>query len=167
MPDAAARETKRCVLSNIPKKKDFEVKLRMIRQRTKKEYNKLVKAKANPSQTVSQCGRAFAVGGLICCIGQFINDAGRVWLHFSKEEASSLTAMSLVFLAALLTGLGVYDRIGAFAGAGSVVPITGFSNSIVSPAMEFKREGLVLGVGAKLFSIAGPVLVNTARQVEQ
>lgn len=131
----------------------------MIRQRTEKEYEALVKERAKPSRAVKQCIMAFLVGGLICCIGQLLNDAARAWLSLSKEDASAFTAMALVFLAALFTGVGIYDRIGAVAGAGSVVPITGFSNSIVSPAMEFKREGLVLGIGAKMFSIAGPVLV--------
>lgn len=101
---------------------------------------------------------AFFVGGLICTIGQvFIN----LYINFglAQKVASAATSATLVFIAAVLTGLGVYDEIGRFAGAGSIVPITGFANSMVAPAMEYKREGLVLGVGAKLFTIAGPVLV--------
>ena len=111
------------------------------------------------SNTFSQCVRAFFVGGIICCIGQLISDFAKSVLELDKDGVSAFTCMALIFLGALLTGIGVYDKIGTFAGAGSIVPITGFSNSIVSPAMEFKREGYVLGVGAKLFSVAGPVLV--------
>lgn len=123
-------------------------------------YQKRVNEKAPRSKTFSQCLRAFLVGGLICCIGQLIHDCGETMLSLDKDAAASFTAIVLVFLGVLLTGVGVYDRLGAWAGAGSVVPITGFSNSIVAPAMEFKREGLVMGVGAKLFTFAGPVLVN-------
>jgi len=101
---------------------------------------------------------AFVVGGLICLLGQFITDyfSG---LGLSKKEASNYATIVLVFLGSFLTGLGVYDELGKRAGAGSVVPITGFANSIVAPAMEFKREGYVFGIGAKMFVIAGPVLV--------
>ncbi|MBP2625596.1 MAG: stage sporulation protein [Firmicutes bacterium] len=101
---------------------------------------------------------AFVVGGLICTFGQYITDYFAM-LGLSKKEASSYTTVVLVFLGALFTGLGVYDELGKRAGAGSVIPITGFANSIVAPAMEFKREGYVFGVGAKMFVIAGPVLV--------
>jgi len=102
--------------------------------------------------------RAFVVGGVICVIGQVIINlfvAGGL----SSIEASTAATATMIFLGALLTGLGVYDDIGKFAGAGSIVPVTGFANSIVAPAMEFKREGYILGVGAKLFTVAGPVLV--------
>jgi stage V sporulation protein AC len=102
---------------------------------------------------------AFMIGGLICCIGQGINDLYINIFKLSKSYASSATSMTLVFIGAFLTGLGVYDLIGKVAGAGSAIPITGFANSIVSPAMEYKREGYVLGVSANLFKIAGPVLV--------
>lgn len=101
---------------------------------------------------------AFVVGGLICTLGQFISDYF-VGLGLGKKEASNYATIVLVFLGAFLTGLGVYDKLGKKAGAGSVVPITGFANSIVAPAMEFKREGYVFGIGAKMFVIAGPVLV--------
>ena len=103
--------------------------------------------------------KAFIVGGLICCIGQAVHDSGEKFLHLNEEEVSAFTAIIMVFLGATLTGIGIYDKIGKFAGAGSIVPITGFANSIVSPAMEFKREGFIMGVGVKLFSLAGPVLV--------
>lgn len=122
------------------------------------KYNKKVSAMAPKSKAGLQCLLAFASGGAICCIGQLVHDAGNVLFQFTESELSAFTAIVMVFLGALLTGVGVYDKIGSWAGAGSVVPITGFANSVVAPAMEFKREGLVLGVGAKLFTIAGPVL---------
>ena len=105
------------------------------------------------------CLKAFAVGGLICCLGQLISDLGKSYLALSKDQAGALCSLSLIFLAGLLTALGVFDKIAAFAGAGTVVPITGFANSIVAPAMEFRSEGLITGTAAKLFQIAGPVLV--------
>ena len=123
------------------------------------EYQKKVNQKMPRSNTLSQCIRAFVAGGIICCIGQAINQFGKEVIMLSKEDGSAFTAIVLVFLGATLTGLGIYDKIGSWAGAGSIVPITGFANSIVAPAMEFKREGFVLGTGAKLFAIAGPVLV--------
>lgn len=100
---------------------------------------------------------AFLVGGLICVLGQFIQN-NLLAAGMSKKEAAGPTAVILVFLSSLLTGLGLYDKIGKQAGAGSIVPITGFANSVVAPAMEFKREGFVFGVGAKMFIIAGPVI---------
>ena len=103
--------------------------------------------------------RAYWVGGAICCLGQLLNDIGHVWLKLNNTAASCFASMALIFLTMLLTGLGIFDRIGQYAGAGSFVPITGFANAMVSPAMEFRREGLVMGVGAKLFTFAGPVLV--------
>lgn len=122
-------------------------------------YEQRVKDAMPKSRAGSQCLKAFLVGGIICCIGQVISDLGQMWFHFDKEAGSAFTAIVLVFLGMLLTGLGVYDKIGRFAGAGSIVPITGFANSIVAPAMEYKREGYVLGVGANMFKLAGPVLV--------
>ena len=101
---------------------------------------------------------AFVVGGLICIFGQLIMDYF-VMLGFDKKDASSCATAVLIFLGAFLTGIGVYDELGKRAGAGSIIPITGFANSIVAPAMEFKREGYVFGIGAKMFVIAGPVLV--------
>ncbi|MDO4354220.1 MAG: stage V sporulation protein AC [Clostridia bacterium] len=102
--------------------------------------------------------KAFAVGGLICCIGQLIGD---LYLDagLGKTAAATAASVTLVFIGALLTGLGVYDRIAVFAGGGSLVPITGFANSVVAPALEFKTEGLVTGTAAKMFVIAGPVIV--------
>ena len=101
--------------------------------------------------------RAGVVGGVICTLGQALTDLYTA-CGAAAETASAWCSITLVFLGALLTGLGVYDKIGKYAGAGSIVPITGFANSVVSPAMEFRREGLVMGVGAKLFTLAGPVL---------
>ncbi len=104
---------------------------------------------------------AFLIGGLICCIGQGINDGiGAIFPNLEQEVMGSYTSVILIFLASFLTGLGVYDRIGAIAGAGSIVPITGFSNSIASPALEFKNEGWIFGLCVKMFSVAGPVVVT-------
>jgi stage V sporulation protein AC len=122
------------------------------------EYEKFIKDKMPKPKLFTNCIKAFVVGGLICDIGQFINNSLE-GMKLSQELVSSGSAIILVFLGAFFTGIGVYDKLGRFAGAGSIVPITGFSNSIVSPAMEFKREGYVFGVGARMFTIAGPVLV--------
>lgn len=125
---------------------------------SKQTYQKYVDKKSPNSPILKNCFNAFWVGGLICAIGQII-------FEFCKmrgiEESNSYTIVSilLIFLSAFLTSLNVFNRIGKFAGAGSLVPITGFANSIVSPAMEYKSEGYVLGVGAKMFTVAGPVLV--------
>ena len=128
-------------------------------QPDKNEYKQYVE-KMSPKPTyLKNSIMAFLVGGLICCIGQGINDFYMKIINLDKLAASSATSMTLIFLGALLTGLGVYDLIGKRAGAGSIIPITGFANSIVSPALEFKKEGYVTGVGANLFKIAGPVLV--------
>ena len=122
-------------------------------------YRSLVKRRAPKSRTLVQCLIAFAVGGTICCLGQLIGDIGMVLFSYSENTRGAFVSVVMIFLGAFATGLGVYDRLGAIAGAGSAVPITGFANSIVAPAMEHRREGLVMGVGAQLFSIAGPVLV--------
>lgn len=126
---------------------------------TNQSYNAYVKKNMPKSHTFVCCLRAFLFGGLICTVGQVVNTLATELLHLSVKDASSFTAVVMVFFGAFFTGLGVYDVLGKYAGAGSIVPITGFANSIVSPAMEFKREGYILGVGAKLFTIAGPVLV--------
>lgn len=131
----------------------------MNAQFDKQAYQAYVEQRAPKSKTLLFCIRAFWVGGLICCIGQLVRDLSDRWFTLTDDALSALTAIVLVFIAALLTGIGVYDKIGAYAGAGSVVPITGFANSVVAPAIEFKQEGLIMGVGAKLFTLAGPVLV--------
>ena len=123
------------------------------------QYKALI-ARLTPKSKVGQDAlRAFWVGGAICVLGQVISDIGTRMLGLTLMQASSLTTVTLVFLTALLTGIGVFDVIAKYAGAGTVVPITGFANAMVSPAMEFRPEGWVLGTGARLFTIAGPVLV--------
>ncbi len=125
---------------------------------TNKEYQKYVDKKTPNSSLAKDMFLAFLVGGFICCIGQLISDGYRM-LGLPADIVSMGTSATLIFIGAALTGLGIYDKIAKFAGAGTIVPITGFSNAIVSPAMEFKSEGLVLGLAAKMFVIAGPVLV--------
>ena len=132
---------------------------------TEKQYDALVKELSPPSPLGKDCLLAFLVGGAICCLGQvFLN-----WyssLGLDKDMAGTAASMSLVALSALFTGLSLYDDLAKHAGAGTLVPITGFANSIAAPAVEFKTEGFVLGVGAKMFTIAGPVLVyGTAASV--
>ena len=132
---------------------------------TEKQYDALVKEMSPPSPLGKDCLLAFLVGGAICCLGQvFLN-----WyssLGLDKDMAGTAASMSLVALSALFTGLSLYDDLAKHAGAGTLVPITGFANSIAAPAVEFKTEGFVLGVGAKMFTIAGPVLVyGTAASV--
>ncbi len=124
----------------------------------KKEYQKFVEKRTPNSPIVKDVFFAFLFGGLICLVGQFILNAYKGF-GLEKELASASTSVTMVFLGALLTGLGLYDRIAKIAGAGTIVPITGFANAVVSPAMEFKSEGYVLGLAAKLFVIAGPVIV--------
>ncbi|MCK9575049.1 MAG: stage V sporulation protein AC [Clostridia bacterium] len=124
------------------------------------KYNNYVARISPRTSLFSSIIKAFIVGGLICCIGQAISDLLMLIPDMTIELASSWTSISLIFLASLLTGLGIYEKIGKFAGAGSIVPITGFSNSITSPAIEFKQEGVILGMSAKMFVVAGPVLVN-------
>ena len=122
-------------------------------------YARLTDKFSPPSKLGMGILRAFWVGGVICMLGQFIMDAGSRWLQLSNRDAGTLASVTLVFLTALMTGMGVFDKIGQYAGAGSFVPITGFANAMVSPALEFKTEGLVTGTAAKLFTVAGPVLV--------
>ncbi len=122
-------------------------------------YQDYVKKTMPKSNLVKECIMAFLVGGLICVFGEAINDLGEKALNLDEAGVSAFRSAVLIFLGALFTGIGIYDVLGRFAGAGSIVPITGFANSIVSPALEYKWEGYILGVGAKLFTIAGPVLV--------
>ena len=121
------------------------------------EYAKLVSAMTPPSRHVRGCLRAFWVGGLICCIGQALNLLGER-LPLTEMTAPMFTSVVLIFLGTTLTGIGVYDKIGRYAGAGSIVPITGFANSVAAPAIEYRREGIILGIGARIFQLAGPVL---------
>ena len=125
---------------------------------TEKEYGKLVADLCPKSPMWKDCAKAFAVGGLICTVGQvFLNWYSTLGLE--KDQASTAASMTLVVISALLTGLSLYDNLAKHAGAGTLVPITGFANAIAAPAVEFKTEGFVLGVGAKMFTIAGPVIV--------
>ena len=125
---------------------------------TEKEYEKMVQSLAPKSPMWKDCINAFLIGGLICTLGQLIMN-GYLALEMEKMEASCATSMTLVAIAALLTGFSIYDDIAKIAGAGTLVPITGFSNAVSAPAIEFKTEGFILGVGAKMFTIAGPVIV--------
>lgn len=125
---------------------------------TAKQYQDYVDKKSPNSPIVKNCFCAFLVGGLICCIGQVILDICKA-RGLSIELSGTVCSIVLIGLSAFLTGLNIFNKIGKFAGAGSLIPITGFANSIVSPAMEYKSEGYVMGVGAKMFTVAGPVLV--------
>ena len=125
---------------------------------TKKDYQNYVNQKSPNSPILKNCFNAFWVGGLICTIGQFIWEACKQ-NGLETQTCTTIVSIILVFISAFLTALNIFNRIGKFAGAGSLIPITGFANSIVSPAMEYKSEGYVMGVGAKLFTVAGPVLV--------
>ena len=125
---------------------------------SKKEYNRYVARLAQKSPLGKDLLRNFLVGGLICVIGQLILN-GFTALDLSEQDAAAATSVSLVFLSAVLTGLSVYDDLAKIAGAGTLVPITGFANAVVSPAIEFKAEGFVTGMAAKMFIIAGPVIV--------
>ena len=125
---------------------------------TKEEYNEYVKQRSPNSSIIKDSIMAFIIGGLICVIGQLINNFF-LFRGLSREISAMLTSITLIFIGALLTGLNIYDDIAKFAGGGTIVPITGFANSIVSSAMEFKSEGFIMGLGAKIFTIAGPVIV--------
>lgn len=125
---------------------------------TKQEYSDYVDQKSPNSPILKNCFNAFWVGGLICSIGQIIMDFCE-YQGMDQTSASTVVSIILIAISAILTGLNVFNKIGKFAGAGSLVPITGFANSIVSPAIEYKSEGYVMGVGGKMFTVAGPVLV--------
>lgn len=130
---------------------EFPVKM------TREEYNRYVMARARPSPIGKDCLWAFCVGGAICAFGQLLSGLYRRW-GASEEDAGVWVAMTLIVLAALLTGLGVFDDGARWAGAGTLVPITGFANAMTSPALEFKSEGFITGTAVKLFTIAGPVI---------
>ena len=131
--------------------------------KNRENYNKNYIAYVNsfdpPTQHFKNCLRAFAVVRLICCIGQFFRYMLEYIFGLSGDELAGTVSVLLIFIGTLLTGLGVYDRIGRNAGAGSIVPITGFANSVASPAIEFKTEGLIYGLAAKMFIVAGPIIV--------
>ncbi|MBQ7455907.1 MAG: stage V sporulation protein AC [Clostridia bacterium] len=123
------------------------------------QYKALIAYLTPKSKLAQGLWRAFWVGGTICLLGQMLTDAGVYLLGLTAAQGASFASIALVFLTALLTGLGVFDKLAKYGGAGTVVPITGFANAMVSPAMEFRPEGWVMGTGARLFTIAGPVLV--------
>ncbi|MBE5806178.1 MAG: stage V sporulation protein AC [Clostridiales bacterium] len=125
---------------------------------TKQEYSNYVDKKSPNSPILKNCFNAFLVGGTICSIGQIIMNYC-IYKGLDQTSASTVVCIVLIGISALLTGLNIFNRIGKFAGAGSLIPITGFANSIVSPAIEYKSEGYVMGVGGKMFTVAGPVLV--------
>ncbi len=125
---------------------------------TKQEYSDYVDKKSPNSPILKNCFNAFWVGGLICTIGQLIMDFC-MYKGMDQTQASTVVSIVLIAISAILTGLNIFNKIGKFAGAGSLIPITGFANSIVSPAIEYKSEGYVMGVGGKMFTVAGPVLV--------
>ena len=120
-------------------------------------YSRLVSRMTPRSRHLTGCLRAFWVGGAICCIGQALNLLAER-MRLTELTAPMFTSVALIFLGTTLTGIGVYDKIGRYAGAGSIVPITGFANSVAAPAIEYRREGVVLGIGARIFQLAGPVL---------
>lgn len=124
----------------------------------KQAYKQYVDRRAARSPVLRNTAAAFWVGGLICVLGQLLLSLYR-WLGLSLDDAATLVSVTLIFLSASLTAIGIFDRIARYAGAGTLVPITGFANAVVSPAIDTKSEGLVLGVGAKIFTVAGPVLL--------
>ena len=123
-----------------------------------KDYDKFVQARAAKSPIVKDCLFAFVIGGAICVLGQAILD-GFSALGLEKTDAGTATSICLVAISALLTGLNLYNKLGRFGGAGTLVPITGFANAVVSPAIDFKTEGFITGMAAKMFTVAGPVIV--------
>jgi len=127
-------------------------------KQTPQTYEKLAADAAPKTNSVKNCFFAFVIGGFICCLGQGAFDIATA-CGLDKKSSSAISSIFLIFLAALLTALNVFDKIGNLAGAGTLVPITGFANSVVSAAMEYKSEGLIFGTGVKIFNIAGPVIV--------
>ncbi len=138
---------------------DKKAKPGPARQRQLDRYSQLVDRLSPKSKMAQGLLRAFLTGGIICCLGQGFIELGQRYLDMTVSSSSTFASMMIVFITAVLTGVGVFDKIGQYGGAGAFVPISGFANAMVSPAMEFRREGLVLGLGCKLFTIAGPVLV--------
>ncbi|MCH5184640.1 MAG: stage V sporulation protein AC [Oscillospiraceae bacterium] len=130
----------------------------MFDKMSKEEYEKYVQKQTPNSPVLKNCVFAFLIGGLICAAGQFLLTMYKK-LDISEELAATAVSVTLIFISTMLTGFDLYERIAKFAGAGTIVPITGFANSVASPALEAKSEGFVLGVGAKLFTIAGPVIL--------
>ena len=125
---------------------------------SKQEYQKFVQDRAKSSPIVKNCALAFVIGGGICVLGQAVMD-GWTALGLEKTDAGTATSICLVFLSVLLTGMNLYNKLGRYGGAGTLVPITGFANAVASPAIDFKTEGMVTGMAAKMFTVTGPVIV--------
>jgi stage V sporulation protein AC len=145
-----ANDNKKVTAGDVIKEKDQTAK--------EEKYNQYVKEITPTHNKITNFFKAYVVGGIICVIGQGINN---LYLHWglTEEIASGYTSLSLIFLSVLLTGLNIYPKLAKFGGAGTVVPITGFANSVAAPAVEFKKEGQVFGIGCKIFTIAGPVIL--------
>lgn len=131
----------------------------MVQKEIDTRYQKQIKTVTPKAPLIKNIRRAFLVGGLICAFGQLIINAVMLQYGLDVKEASPFASITIVIITAILTGIGVYDEIGRYGGAGSMVPISGFANSVVSAALEFKREGMIYGIGAKIFQIAGPVIL--------
>ena len=125
----------------------------------KKTYQRFAKAHAPRSPVAKNCLNAFWIGGTVCTLAELLRTVYTRVCGMGADDAATLTSVSMIFLAVMLTGLGIFDRLAKVAGAGTLVPITGFANSVVSPAIDSRAEGLILGVGAKIFTVAGPVLL--------
>ena len=130
-----------------------------LSEKEKQAFRDYAESKIKPAGMLRNCVRAFWVGGLICVLGQFLSDAAKWWLGLPQPFWGTFASVALIFLGATFTGIGIFDDMGRYAGAGTAVPITGFANSMVAPALEYKTEGFILGVAAKMFTISGPVLV--------
>ena len=128
----------------------------------KQTYKKYTEARAPKSPVVKDCIKAFLFGGGICCAAEGLKSLYLKYTELSEDDAGLLVSVTLVFVAILLTGFGVFDKIAKHAGAGTLVPITGFANAVVSPALDTRSEGYILGVGAKIFTVAGPVILYSA-----
>lgn len=138
----------------MPENKNNQSSIHM----TNEEYAEYVKKKTPNSTLLKNCVKAFVIGGMICTVGQALLELYKHW-GLSEEDAGIVVSITLIFVSALLTGLDIYPKIAKHGGAGTLVPITGFANSVAAPALEAKTEGYVLGVGAKVFTIAGPVIL--------
>lgn len=125
----------------------------------RKTYKRFADAHAPHSPLLKNCFNAFWTGGLICVLGQVLRNVYEQVAHMPEEDAGTLTSVTLIFVAVVLSGVGIFDRIAKVAGAGTLVPITGFANSVVAPAIEYRAEGHVFGIGCKIFTIAGPVIL--------
>ena len=128
-------------------------------ERAKKEYEQFVKEVTPKQNLFCNMAKAFIVGGLICVVGQILLHIGKTQFSLSKDDAGSWCSLILILSSVILTGLNIYQKIVTFAGCGALVPITGFANSVAAPAIEYKKEGQVFGIGAKIFTIAGPVIL--------